>query len=358
VVAFGFMVRTAVLRGQDGASWQTTGADAVISMVTTAPLTPAGQHAIAAVPGARHTAAALVTAGTPGSGPPVTVVLVSPAGYAALVAETPYPRVKPALLAEPAGGAAPGTPGPALASPAAAAELAHRAVALSTDLGTLRVRVAGRLSSTPAVPGTGSFVVLPFWAASHLSAPKSPTELLVTGPQLDDQALTATAARVVPGATITFRARVLASLAGAALPHGAYVAFAEGSGVAAGFCVLVLMLSLVLAARSRALTLARLSTMGLGTGQGRLLVIAEAMPQVLAAAVAGAACALALVPLLGPVLDLSVFTGSAAAVPVRADLVALAIPAAGLIILAVATLSAQAIAASRRGAASALRISG
>ena len=218
--------------------------------------------------------------------------------------------------------------------------------------------MAGRLASTPAAPGTGSFVVLPFWAASHLSAPKSPTELLVTGPRLDDQALTATAARVVPGATITFRARVLASLAGAALPHGAYVAFAEGSGVAAGFCIIVLMLSLVLAARSRALTLARLSTMGLGTGQGRLLVIAEALPPVLAAAVAGAACALALVPLLGPVLDLSVFTGSAAAVPVRADLVALAIPAAGLIILAVATLSAQAIAASRRGAASALRISG
>ena len=357
VVAFGFMVRTAVLRGQTGASWQTTGADAVISPGTAAPLTPARQHAIAAVPGVRRTAAALVTAGTPGGRAPLTVVLVSPAGYAALVAGTPFPRVPAALLAEPAGGAAPGTPAPALASPAAAAELAHHAVALSTDLGTLRVRVAW-LASTPAAPGTGSFVVVPFWAASHLSAQKSPTELLVTGPRLDDQALAAAAARVVPGAAITFRTRVLASLAGAALPHGAYVAFALGSGVAAGFCVIVLMLSLVLAARSRALTLARLSTMGLGTGQGRLLVIAEALPPVLAAAVAGAACALALVPLLGPVLDLSVFTGSAAAVPVRADLVALAIPAAGLIILAVATLSAQAIAASRRGAASALRISG
>jgi hypothetical protein len=58
------------------------------------------------------------------------------------------------------------------------------------------------------------------------------------------------------------------------------------------------------------------------------------------------------------VLDLSVFTGSGAAAPVRADLAALAIPAAGLVVLGVATLSAQAIAASRRGAASALRISG
>jgi len=107
-----------------------------------------------------------------------------------------------------------------------------------------------------------------------------------------------------------------------------------------------------------ALTLARLSTMGLGAGQGRLLVITEALPPVLAAAVAGAVCALALVPLLGPVLDLSVFTGSGAAAPVRADLAALAIPAAGLVVLGVATLSAQAFLASRRGAASALRISG
>ena len=151
VVAFGFMVRTAVLRGQTGASWQTTGADAVISPGTAAPLTPARQHAIAAVPGVRRTAAALVTAGTPGGRAPLTVVLVSPAGYAALVAGTPFPRVPAALLAEPAGGAAPGTPAPALASPAAAAELAHHAVALSTDLGTLRVRVgqAGQHAGRP-----------------------------------------------------------------------------------------------------------------------------------------------------------------------------------------------------------------
>ncbi len=122
--------------------------------------------------------------------------------------------------------------------------------------------------------------------------------------------------------------------------------------------MLVLLLTLVLAARSRALTLARLSTMGLGAGQGRRLVIAEALPPVLAAAAAGAACAVALVPLLAPVLDLSVFTGSGAPVPVRADLAALAIPVAGLVVLAVATLSAQALLAGRRGAASALRISG
>jgi putative ABC transport system permease protein len=359
VVAFGFMVRTAVVRGQVGASWRAAGADAVISLANVpGSITAAQQRAIAAVPGASRTAAVAVTAGTRESGAPVTAVLVSPASYAAMVAGTPYPRVPAALLAEPAGGAGTGAPVPALASPAAAAQLRPGTAVLSTEAGTLRVRVAGLLSGTPAVPGGGSFIVVPAWATSHLAAQAPPTELLITGPRLNDRALAAAVARIIPDATITFRSSVLAGLSGAALPHGAYVAFAEGSGAAAGFCVLVLLLSLVLAARSRAQTLARLSTMGLGTGQGRLLVIVEALPPVLAAAAAGAACALALVPLLGPVLDLSVFTGSGAAVPVRADLAALAIPAAGLIILGAVTLSVQAIAASRRGAAGALRISG
>jgi putative ABC transport system permease protein len=125
---------------------------------------------------------------------------------------------------------------------------------------------------------------------------------------------------------------------------------------AAGFCVLVLLLSLLLAARTRALTLARLATMGLGPGQARRLVVAEALPPVLAAAVAGVACALALAPLLAPELDLSAFTGSAAAVPVQISLTALVIPAVALVVLAVATLAAQAALVSRRSPASALRI--
>ncbi len=358
VVAFGFTVRSAVLRGQVGASWRATGTDAVISLTDVpGPITPAEQSAIAAVPGAARITAVAVTTAALGSGTGISVVSVSPASYAAMTAGTPYPRFPAALLAEPAGGARAGAPAPALASPAAAAQLHRRTTVLSTGIGKLPVRIAGTLSGTPAVPGGGSFVVVPDWAISR-NAAQPPTAVLITGAQLNDKALAATVRRVIPAATVTFRSSVLAGLTGAALPHGAYVAFAEGGVVAAGFCVLVLLLSLVLAARSRALTLARLSTMGLGVGQGRLLVITEALPPVLVAAAAGAACALVLVPLLGPVLDLSVFTGSGAAVPVRADLVALAIPAAGLIILGVVTLSAQAIAVSRRGAASALRISG
>jgi putative ABC transport system permease protein len=286
-------------------------------------------------------------------------VLVSPAQYAALTAATPFPRLPLRRLAGAPGhgGSTAGPVTPVLASPAAAGELPNGTISLLTSFGKLRIRIAGTLAATPAVPTTGDFVVVPTPAAGRLRT-VPPTELLITGPSVSHPALAAAVRRAAPGATVSYRSAVLAGLAGAPQPHGAYLAFAEGSFVAAGFCVLILLLALVLAARSRALTLARLATMGLGPRQARQLVIVEALPPVLAAAVAGIACALALVPLLAPVLDLSVFTGSAAAEPVRADAVALVIPAAGLIVLGVTTLAVQAALSGRRHPAGALRING
>jgi putative ABC transport system permease protein len=364
VVAFGFLIRGAVQRGEVAQSWRVNGADAVVSL-TRVPdgVTPAEQRVIAAVPGARLTVAASVTTASPGSGPPVDVVIADPARYAALTATTPYPPLpgaaRLARLARPAsqaaGQATAGTAAPVLASPSVAARLGRGPASLQTALGTVSVRVAGTLPSTPAVPGSAGFVILPDWAAARL-APHPPSELLISGDSVSRPALAAAIRRAAPQATVAYRADVLAGLAGAPLPHGAYVAFAEGSVAAAGFCVLVMLLSLLLAARSRQLTLARLATMGLGPGQARRLVVAEALPPVLAAAVAGVACALALAPLLAPELDLSAFTGSAAAVPVSISLAALVIPAAALVALAAATLAAQAALASRRSPASALRI--
>jgi hypothetical protein len=228
---------------------------------------------------------------------------------------------------------------------------------LRTPIGKLPIQIAGELASTPAVPGAADFILVPSPAAGRLSG-APPTEILITGTGISHPALAAAVRRATPQAAVSYRSGALAALTGAALPHGAYLAFAESSFVAAGFSAAILLLSLVLAARSRALTLARLATMGLGAGQARRLVIVEAMPTVLAAAVAGTACALALLPLLGPVLDLSVFTGSGAAVPVRASTAALVIPAAGLIVLGVATLALQVTLSGRRRPASALRISG
>jgi putative ABC transport system permease protein len=104
------------------------------------------------------------------------------------------------------------------------------------------------------------------------------------------------------------------------------------------------------------MTLARLATMGLGAGQARRLTLLETLPAVLVAGLAGAACALILVPLTAPALDLSVFTGSAAPVPLRPDFGALGIPIAGLAVIAVATLLLQIQVERHRGVTTALRV--
>ena len=104
--------------------------------------------------------------------------------------------------------------------------------------------------------------------------------------------------------------------------------------------------------------LARLTTMGLEQGSLIRLVLGEALPAVLAAVAAGVACAAALPALTAQVLNLAVFTGSATPVPVSPDLVALAIPAAGLAVLCAVAVAAQTRLLRHRDVPGLLRIGG
>jgi tryptophan synthase beta subunit len=112
---------------------------------------------------------------------------------------------------------------------------------------------------------------------------------------------------------------------------------------AAGFGGLVLLLSLVLGARTREMTLARLSTMGLRRWQAQLLLAAEMLPEVVAAAIGGAACAWLLTPLVGPSVNLAAFTGAGPGVTVVTAPVPLAVSAAGLVLASLLILTGQAI---------------
>jgi putative ABC transport system permease protein len=201
--------------------------------------------------------------------------------------------------------------------------------------------IGGQAPSMSAVIGvlTGGYVVLPREMLG--AASPAPDMLLVVGSGISQDALTAAVARDSPAAKITFRARRLAALENSPLQHGANLALALGGAAALGCGLLVLLLSLLLSAPSRQLTLARMSTMGLSAGQGRSLAVLEAVPQLLAVLVGGAATAAALGPLLGPALSLSVFTGSSSSVPVRAEPVWLSVAAAGLLVLAIVTLIGQ-----------------
>jgi putative ABC transport system permease protein len=364
VVAFGTMIGDAVHRGEVSVSWREAGADAVINASgSTRPLSPAVQREIAAVPGVARTATVILSSWTLGGGSRVLVAVVNPSRYAALIAGTPGPAFPASAVARPAGPAGParvagpaGSPGsvlvPALASPAVARALSRHATRLSIGSTSLTIRAVGTVGRIPGV-GAGLLVVLPDWALGTSSLP--PSLMLVVGPHLDGRALTGTVRRALPGAAVTLRSDILAALTGAPLPHGADVSIAESAGAAAAFSALILLISLLITARSRDLTLARLATMGLGRGQARWLAVLETLPQVLAATVGGVASAWALAPLVGPAINLSAFTGTGTGVPIRTEPLPLAACAAGLVLLSVLALAAQAVITGHRGAARALR---
>ncbi|HEV2375596.1 MAG TPA: FtsX-like permease family protein [Streptosporangiaceae bacterium] len=351
VVSFGAMVHAAVLRGQVAASWQQTGADAVVDATPSyEPLDLATQRKIAQVPGVRRSAAVAVLVGSPANSPALSVAVVDPAQFAALVADTPAPRFPAAALTVRHTGA----PVPVLANDAAAAQVGGAITGLQVGLqDQLTIRVAGRVSGVPGVP-PGAVLVVPAWAFG--ATPPPPTLMLAVGPSLDGRALESVVSRTLPGATVVLRSHVLAGLAAQPLPHGGSVALVAGAVTAAGLAMVVLLIALVLSARTRELTLARLTAMGLSHTQARWLVVAESLPLVVAAVVGGSASAWVLARLIGPSLNLSPLTGTGTGVPVRAEPVALAVAAAGLVVLALAAMAVQTLIASRRGAARALRM--
>jgi putative ABC transport system permease protein len=226
----------------------------------------------------------------------------------------------------------------------------------------VKVQLAGVLSGTPALPAGGEFVILPLAAIHSTATPPEPTpalvnELLLTGTGIDGARLTALANDVAPGSDVTLRSDELSSLTTAPLQRATFQLFGLALVVAAILGLAVMLLELALGAAEREATLARLATMGLGEGQRTRLVALEVLPAVLAAAVAAWACAVALPRLVAPAMDLSVFTGSAAAVPLTPDTTSIALPLAGLAVVALLALVVE-IRSGRRRIAAILRVDG
>jgi branched-subunit amino acid transport protein AzlD len=177
--------------------------------------------------------------------------------------------------------------------------------------------------------------------------------VLVTGSAIDDAQLSAVAEKVIPDSILTFRTAVLASLASSPLQHGAGLIIALTIVAAAAFGLFIVILGLALGSAERELTLARLTVMG--HERAARLILAEAMPAVLAAVLAGVVCAVALPHLVGSSIDLSAFTGTSAPVQFQPDVLALALPAAIIVVLALAALTAEATALRRRSITGLLR---
>ena len=356
LAAFAGMVATAIARGETTAAWHSTGADVLIQPGATAgPVTPGELKSIRAVRGVMHATAVWNTTWVTPFGQAVTVAAVDPASYAAVTAATPYPQPALARLSAAARDLAAGGAVPVLASPAAAAVLGHGTTQLTTltPAGPIAVRVAGMLSSTPAQPGGGAFVVMPQLTLPGPAGQPAPNMVLASGSAIDDSQLSALVNRLMPGSAVTFRSAVLASLTNSPLPHGAALIVAFTLAEAAVLSLLIVILGLALGSEERELTMARLTVMG--HERDTRLVMAEAMPAVLAAVVAGVVCAVVLPHLIGSSIDLSAFTGPGAPVLFQPDVAALGLPAAAVVVLAVAALAAEARTLRRRGIAGILR---
>jgi putative ABC transport system permease protein len=355
LVAFAGMVRGAVLRGEVTASWLDVGADAAI--VSPFALSPAQQRDIATAPGVQRTATLTLTSGTfPASYRQFGVVIVDPRQYAALLAGTPGPAAQLAALRADSAASSDGRAW-ALSAGGLGALLSKRGTTVDIGAGAhpVRVRIAGQVPVSSMISAAigAQYLVLPQSALGARAEP--PTIMLVVGPHLNLHDLAKAVRRLPSGTSLSLRGHVLTGLQNAPLQRNAYRAFAIGSAIAAVLSLLVLLLTLVIGGRARQLTLARLSTMGLSRSQSRRLAMLEMLPLILAAVIGGAGCAALLAPLVGPALNLSVFTGSTATVPVRIEYAVLAATAAGLALLAILTLTAQTVMASR-GTAAALRI--
>ncbi|MFE3861495.1 hypothetical protein ACFXPT_13815 [Streptomyces goshikiensis] len=363
---FGANVLTAVDGSRAQAARQGVGGDARIAAAAGDSLPPALTEAATALSGVRtglpvwtDSEAFLFGAGGQGS-PRITVVVADPVAYAELARAVGRGQFDPGLLA--GGAAAANAPVPALFSKDLAAKATEDGYRLRLGGGEeLRARPVGEFDGTPALPGAGAAtLVLPAGPAlAHVPRAAKPNLWFGLGPVADAR-LRALVRETVPAA-VAERLLIQTSEATAAelgrdpLQASAGRIFWGSVAAAAVFALLALLITLARAAPERAASLARLRTMGLRPRQGIALILAEALPQAVAAACGGGLLAAAAVALLGPAVDLSALVGTAVPTGLRVLPRPLTTQTLTLAALAVLAVLAEAAVSGRRQITTELR---
>ncbi|MER7465854.1 hypothetical protein [Streptomyces sp. NPDC097981] len=288
----------------------------------------------------------------------VRVVVADPVAYAGLARAVGWGEFDPARLAS----GSPGTPVPALFSRDFARLAGSGPHELRLDNGgSLPVKTAGVVDGTPALPGVGgSFLVLPAGPATATVAQTThPNRWFALGSPdrsaLDELVRAAPRGPTTEGWAVHTSAAERTRLANDPLGHAAGRLFWTSVAGAAGLALLAVLLTMARAAPERAALLARLRTMGLRPRQGVAIILTEALPQALAAAVGGALVAAAAVALLGPAVDLSAMVGSPSHTGVRLAVRPVLTQALGLAGLVAAAVLAEAALSGRRQITTELR---
>ncbi|WP_436736888.1 ABC transporter permease [Streptomyces sp. BBFR102] len=356
--AFGGAVLAGIDDARDRAALLATGADARVER-SRAALPDGFADRIAAVDGVRHvTAAHLDYSLSLPDGTTTAMAVVEPGGYARLARESGLGAFDPKILREaPPGPAATEETGPvlaAIASPKTAELLGEGRHSWGGPLGRFTVQVTEVRATTPALPDQEFLLV------DGARLPKAlPTLVLAAGTGLDNAALKKAAAAGGTHTELTLRSSERAALTDSPLQSGAERLYAGAVAAGVAFAALAVLLALLQSASERTALLARLRTMGLSARQGRRLLVLEALPQALLAAVGCVLVGRAAIALMVDGVNLERLAlppgFDAVAVQLRADSWSLLLPAAGSILLTVAVAATQAWWTARRTAATELR---
>jgi putative ABC transport system permease protein len=359
LAGFGGMVVTTIGQARTADSWRQVGADASIAVGDSNPISPAATRALRRVPGTQQ---AVTVSNEPGElviggrQLNITAVNAAPAAYAALSAATPFGSFKPSVIGPGPAAKSPGAAIPVLVSPAVAAQLNRRTGVLTVDVDrALRVRMAGVLDATPAVP-SGAFVVIPAWAANRDDGPWPVNQALLTGPAISGPALRATVAGHIPDGHLQVRADVLRrAVTASPLASPAQRLFALCLGAAALLAVAAAGLGMVLSADSRRRLLSTLTALGLRSRQLRAVALLESLPLLIVSVAGGLLAALALPAAVGPALSLAVFVGPGPPVAVQPGLLPLLAAAVGTTVVVLVIALGQSSAVGRADLGQAMR---
>jgi putative ABC transport system permease protein len=357
LAALGGLIYTTVSAGRVQASWQQVGADADLQVgaQSIAPTLPESLlQQIAKVRGvADETVISQQDIAQSSPQYPATMYSIDPQSYAAVSADSPWP-LNASLLA---GNASSAAPVPVIASARTGLRLGETFTLQPAYAAPMRARVAAFATATLADPkGGGDFILVPAWATTANRQGWEASDVLLSGGNIDEQALNTLVRNLAPGSTVTYRAQEISQLENAPLEHLAMDGYLLSIFAAGCFGVCAILISLALTAGARNHRLLLLRTLGLTPRQERGIAWAETSPLAVCAALGGLAAAAVLPAAIGGSLDLTAFTGLGAATGLRFDAaVPLLAAAAGVAVVAI-TVALQAAVARRRTAAVQLRI--
>jgi putative ABC transport system permease protein len=312
-VGFGAAAMQSVVDSRAAAARLAVGGDASVTGPVGSALPAAVTRALAGLPGLRVGSSFWEQDNVPvwNDGPTAlraTVVAVDPGTYARIAAAIGRGTFDPALLTGRPGGAGERIPALVSADIAGSASPDHAYRLVLDDEAELQVTGVGTVTGTPALPDpSASVVVVPAVPAAEQAPETGKHNRWLGLGAISDARLHA----VVPSAYgVDSSAGRVAALADDPSQSAATGIFWDCTIATWCFAMLAVLLTLLRAGPERGAMLARLRTMGLRPRQGMTLILTEALPQALVAALGGGLAAAAAVLLVGPAVDLSPLVGA------------------------------------------------